>query len=169
MQHGCDRSHLSDTKTCPALGTKGNNYSSQQPIVSPSSSLPPYQNERQDVFSGAALSPRNGDDVDGNQTSSTNVSKAALARFNDNIYKTNDDRSSHANFALGIFLPIILIASLVMWSFYAYRNPHTKSGQLLIQVGCCCFCPRALLFNSLNCFIIINSQYIHDFGLIFFI
>lgn len=37
--------------------------------------------------------------------------------------------------ALGLFVPIMLVMCLVVWVFYAYRNPHTKSGQLLIQVS----------------------------------
>lgn len=43
---------------------------------------------------------------------------------------------SGVGMALGLFVPIILVMSLVLWIFYAYRNPHTKSGQLLIQVSC---------------------------------
>ena len=37
-------------------------------------------------------------------------------------------------FALGVLVPICLLSFLALWIFYAYRNPHTKSGQLLIQV-----------------------------------
>lgn len=102
------------------LGTKGNNYSAQQPVatITPSTN----QNEQQN-FSNAAEVNSNG-----NKTS-TDVKKAAPHISN------NEPKHSHASFALGILLPIIVIASLVMWVFYAYRNPHTKSGQLLIQVS----------------------------------
>lgn len=37
--------------------------------------------------------------------------------------------------ALGFIVPIAMILGAVLWVFYAYRNPHTKSGQLLIQVS----------------------------------
>jgi len=44
--------------------------------------------------------------------------------------------SGHAggvNYAVGLLLPCLVVMCLVLWVFYAYRNPHTKSGQLLIQ------------------------------------
>lgn len=120
IQGGCERSQLRDSKTCPALGTKGNNYSSQQPVTSAPTST--NQNEQQNSSSAAEAN------ANGNKTS-TDVKKAAPHISN------NEPKHSHASFALGILLPIIVIASLVMWVFYAYRNPHTKSGQLLIQVS----------------------------------
>lgn len=36
--------------------------------------------------------------------------------------------------AMGILIPFGLVILAVGWVFYAYRHPHTKSGQLLIQV-----------------------------------
>lgn len=44
-------------------------------------------------------------------------------------------KQTTTSFAIGILLPIVVIITLLMWVFYAYRNPHTKSGQLLIQVS----------------------------------
>lgn len=94
-------------------------------------------NTDQGPINGAAISPNK----------SIDVKKAALSH-NDG----EQSKSSHASFALGILLPIIVVASLVMWVFYAYRNPHTKSGQLLIQVRFIsyllkCIFVRKLLFS----------------------
>lgn len=61
---------------------------------------------------------------------SPEVAKAALSHAND-----NDAKRSGAGFVIGLLLPIVVVMSLVVWVFYAYRNPHTKSGQLLIQVN----------------------------------
>lgn len=36
---------------------------------------------------------------------------------------------------LGVFVPICLVSCALLWILYAYRNPHTRSGQLLIQVS----------------------------------
>lgn len=36
--------------------------------------------------------------------------------------------------AMGVMIVFGLIVLASGWVFYAYRNPHTKSGQLLIQV-----------------------------------
>ncbi|XP_055302223.1 plexin domain-containing protein 2 isoform X2 [Sitodiplosis mosellana] len=127
IQSGCERSQLKDSKICPALGTKGNNYSSQQTVTSsPSSSATNRENEQQNL-SNAATSAAT--DANENRTS-TDVKKAAPHISSSN---NNEPKHNHASFALGILLPIIVVASLVMWVFYAYRNPHTKSGQLLIQ------------------------------------
>lgn len=45
------------------------------------------------------------------------------------------DDGTGVGMALGLFVPLIMVMCLVLWVFYAYRNPHTKSGQLLIQVS----------------------------------
>lgn len=34
---------------------------------------------------------------------------------------------------IGVFLIISMIMGLVCWSAYAYRNPHSTSGQMLIR------------------------------------
>ena len=39
---------------------------------------------------------------------------------------------------MGVLIPFGLVFLAVGWLMYAYRNPHTKSGQLLIQVGRSC-------------------------------
>lgn len=36
---------------------------------------------------------------------------------------------------LGFFLPISFVVCVSLWLLYAYRHPHSKSGQLLIQVS----------------------------------
>lgn len=47
---------------------------------------------------------------------------------------TTDQAESGIGTFLSFFLPIAMILTIIFWVFYAYRNPHTKSGQLLIQV-----------------------------------
>lgn len=36
---------------------------------------------------------------------------------------------------IGILVIISLIAGLAGWAVYAYRNPHSASGQMLIRVS----------------------------------
>lgn len=62
-------------------------------------------------------------------TKSHEVSKAALPHIAE-----SETKSGGAGFVVGLLLPLVVVMSLVVWVFYAYRNPHTKSGQLLIQV-----------------------------------
>lgn len=119
IQAGCERSQLRESNVCPAAGTKGNNYSSQQQVT-PS----PTNNNNEPWISSNA-------EIEKNATKSTaDVKKAALSHALD----PDQAKQTHTSFVLGILLPIVVMASLVMWIFYAYRNPHTKSGQLLIQV-----------------------------------
>lgn len=35
---------------------------------------------------------------------------------------------------IGILLVVGLVVGLVAWAGYAYRNPHSASGQMLIRV-----------------------------------
>lgn len=136
MQNGCERTQLKDTKVCPALGTKGNNYASQQQVITATPTHPStsYQQQNEQSFS-------NGDEINktankaASSSSKSDANKSALALGIDNRNNNDRPKHSHASFALGILLPIVVIASLVLWVFYAYRNPHTKSGQLLIQVS----------------------------------
>lgn len=64
------------------------------------------------------------------ETKSHEVSKAALPH----IAESSETKSGGAGFVVGLLLPLVVVMSLVVWVLYAYRNPHTKSGQLLIQV-----------------------------------
>lgn len=41
---------------------------------------------------------------------------------------------------IGILLVIALIVALAAWAAYAYRNPHSASGQMLIRVRIDCIC-----------------------------
>lgn len=47
----------------------------------------------------------------------------------------NIQSTKHVGRTLGFFTPISLGLCISLWLFYAYRNPHSKSGQLLIQVS----------------------------------
>lgn len=47
---------------------------------------------------------------------------------------SNGAQNGGVGFVAGLLFPCVVVMCLVLWIFYAYRNPHTKSGQLLIQV-----------------------------------
>lgn len=117
LQNGCERTLIKASKMCPPLGSKGNNYSSEQQITVPSNGSSEQMSPNMSVTQKAS----NTDSV---------LKKAALSHA-DNV----KEKQSNVNYVLGILLPIILVLTMIMWAFYAYRNPHTKSGQLLIQVS----------------------------------
>lgn len=99
---------------CPAIGTTGNNYGAEQTydIREPTNSAEPLRQ-----------------DSDINRVKVENdVTKIASRPF-------SAADSGGVGMALGLFLPLVVVMCLGIWIFYAYRNPHTKSGQLLIQVS----------------------------------
>ncbi|XP_018803012.1 PREDICTED: plexin domain-containing protein 2 isoform X2 [Bactrocera latifrons] len=130
-QHkGCDRTQIVNTSACPALGQKGNNAIDSGNTNASTNTTPtdvPTEN------------------VNNNQhESSTHVSDTNSATVtpvhddNHAVKVMNEALESHAEsksmgLALGFLVPICLVLTVVLWVFYAYRNPHTKSGQLLIQ------------------------------------
>lgn len=55
---------------------------------------------------------------------------------------SNSDKASDGNVRMGVsgiivtIFIIAMVSGLAVWVFYAYRNPHTTSGQMLIRVSC---------------------------------
>lgn len=123
VQKGCDRAQIALAEQCPALGTKGNNYDSQQTV--------PTVINPDDRWSHADVNTKPHEDHgDSKEPDVTIKSAQPLA---DSI--SPGTQNGGFNFAAGLLLPCMVVLCLVMWVFYAYRNPHTKSGQLLIQVS----------------------------------
>ncbi|XP_037027633.1 plexin domain-containing protein 2 isoform X2 [Bradysia coprophila] len=112
LHKGCDRTQITDAASCPALGAQGNNYGAVQDVKDVTGSGERY-------LTGETPVPNVRDTKD-NDVHISNAEPLA-------------DESAGVSMALGLFVPIILVMTLVLWVFYAYRNPHTKSGQLLIQ------------------------------------
>uniref|UniRef100_A0A1A9VWY2 PSI domain-containing protein n=1 Tax=Glossina austeni TaxID=7395 RepID=A0A1A9VWY2_GLOAU len=128
---GCDRSQVTDFKSCPSAHSE-DNYPPGSP-GSPSSSssntadihhkegqihpFKPYQPNR--IESSSMMTPSEPD--------MSPVSKEIKSVLEEPA------ESKNISFTLAFFVPICLVAFVLLWVLYAYRNPHTKSGQLLIQ------------------------------------
>ncbi len=115
LQKACDRTQISDAAMCPAIGQQGNNYGSVQDFKDVTG-----PGDRYLTGDAPTTSVREQKDND------VHVSSAE---------PLEDEDGSGVGMALGLFVPIIMVMCMVLWIFYAYRNPHTKSGQLLIQVS----------------------------------
>lgn len=105
LQKGCDKTQIVEPQYCPA--DRGN--------AIPTNSI-------------------NGTFVNSVEKS-TNTSTSAyheMNHFSSNAMKSASNEN--VGVLVGILLPIIILFSCVSWVFYAYRNPLTRSGQLLIQV-----------------------------------
>ncbi|XP_037918633.1 plexin domain-containing protein 2 isoform X2 [Hermetia illucens] len=114
LKKGCDRTVITEESFCPALGEKGNNAAQQTNDTAVAS------NWESNLYSNSE-SMHNVNDV----TRNAEASQMGQSE------KENDGK--RVGLVLGFMLPICLIMSALLWVFYAYRNPHTKSGQLLIQ------------------------------------
>lgn len=113
---------MNETYACPANGSKGNNYGQEQtfdvmtpPSIFPSIPQPtghqrPANSNETQAQSFAVVRPKVGDEP-------------------------STEEVGNVSIAFSFFMPIVLVSLLAFWVLYAYRNPHTKSGQLLIQVS----------------------------------
>nr|XP_041630819.1 plexin domain-containing protein 2 isoform X2 [Drosophila kikkawai] len=154
MTKGCETAALRNATTCPALGEKGNNAAAQEKngagtpggsstngagnATNPStaatgspmateptviSTRAPQANAGQSKSENAAIA--GGGIGDGGHTDGKVGGNAELSQAG------ADNKS--VGVAFGFMVPICLVFAVTLWLFYAYRNPHTKSGQLLIQ------------------------------------
>ncbi|KAH8295920.1 hypothetical protein KR018_000697, partial [Drosophila ironensis] len=148
---GCDTSAVRVADSCPALGTMGNNAaqmkngsasagsaangsSSSSASASSSSSTSstasspavtePTVVSTRSPHATAQSKPEAG--ADGSHPEERKLSNAELSA------QAEADNKS-VGVAFGFMVPICLVFAVTLWLFYAYRNPHTKSGQLLIQ------------------------------------
>lgn len=113
MLKGCDKSQVSEETQCPKLGTIGNNAADQPDEVT----ITNMPSDKQNLW------VHNSDEVSEEKPSL--VSKDALV----------EHESGASKLVYGVFFPLTLVSLLLIWVLYAYRNPHTKSGQFLIQVS----------------------------------
>ncbi|XP_040154858.1 plexin domain-containing protein 2-like isoform X3 [Anopheles arabiensis] len=137
VHKGCEATTISEILYCPALGQKGNNYGESMDVTSKitdrynstSSIRDNYQPAQDDKLhqntNGVA---QNGSYIHNGSKKEEFVNKAHL-------YHTTDMDSGSSNKLIVSLLVIILILLICgCWVLYAYRNPHTKSGQLLIRI-----------------------------------
>ncbi|XP_030381871.1 plexin domain-containing protein 2 isoform X2 [Scaptodrosophila lebanonensis] len=149
MQKGCDRAAINKSEACPALGQKGNNAGAQDSASASNTGgnagAAPGANPTPST--GAASSATSATTV-----ATTHAGEAPLSSTQLPPSEADNSSSSHKDserldaelsavkaetksvgVAFGFLVPICLVFAVTLWLFYAYRNPHTKSGQLLIQ------------------------------------
>lgn len=158
VQHGCENSQIRSESVCPAIGTRGNNYGAEQTYVVNGT----------DVADRFDQSSKDASRLKSDSSNSDVHIKSVLPPFDDD--SANPENVGVGMF-LGLFLPILLVSFLAIWIFYAYRNPHTKSGQLLIQVSisnvilCCRTQPfhKSLCVTHLSLLIFVTHWITFDF------
>ncbi|XP_055536631.1 plexin domain-containing protein 2 [Wyeomyia smithii] len=127
IQKGCDKTQIMDISVCPALGQKGNNYGEPVEISTEGNEANgTYRHETEIQLSknvnsktGPAGSGSSGDD-------SVNKVPAFHAAM-------EQESSSSSSLLVSMMVILGILLGCGCWVLYAYRNPHTKSGQLLIR------------------------------------
>lgn len=131
IESGCEKIQISEPLACPANGTKGNNYGQEQtfdvltpPLIFPGSSDPVGNGQQPIGGISSSSSARN------------DTQSQSFAVVRPKMEEPSAEEVGNVSVAFSFFLPVVLVSMLAMWVLYAYRNPHTKSGQFLIQVSC---------------------------------
>ncbi|KAL1394350.1 hypothetical protein pipiens_012023, partial [Culex pipiens pipiens] len=126
IQKGCDKTQIMEISVCPALGSKGNNYGEPVEISTEGNDTNgTYRHETEIQLS----------------KSGTNKSgaPAGAASHDDSVNRVPAFHTGmeHESSSSSLLVTVLVICCLVLtcggWVLYAYRNPHTKSGQLLIR------------------------------------
>ncbi|XP_055915390.1 plexin domain-containing protein 2 isoform X2 [Eupeodes corollae] len=123
LHKGCDRDPINVVNLCPAIGQKGNNAAqiTNQTIIDHG------ENNHNGEYFPVKTSDEN------SETQYTSQSDFSVNKAAANFSSADGGDVHSVGVVLGFIAPICLVMTLLVWVLYAYRNPHTKSGQLLIQ------------------------------------
>uniref|UniRef100_A0A1A9WT35 PSI domain-containing protein n=1 Tax=Glossina brevipalpis TaxID=37001 RepID=A0A1A9WT35_9MUSC len=133
---GCDRSQVTDFESCPSAHNEDNHSPGSSAGTSSSSSSSSSSNTADIHHKEGQIHPFKPYQPNHIESSSTMTpSESDMNPVSKEIKSVLEEpaESKNISFTLAFFVPICLVACFLLWVLYAYRNPHTKSGQLLIQ------------------------------------
>ncbi|XP_055695197.1 plexin domain-containing protein 2 isoform X1 [Lutzomyia longipalpis] len=130
VQKGCEKVQIVDELKCPALGEKGNNANS---VRDSSESGEKQWDASHSGASDGDGGRRGGGGADNHEDVHRGIDTVSKELITSDSIDNGSGHSAGVGTVLGFLIPIVLILSGVLWILYAYRNPHTKSGQFLIQ------------------------------------
>ncbi|XP_055621684.1 plexin domain-containing protein 2 [Toxorhynchites rutilus septentrionalis] len=124
IHKGCDKTQIMEISVCPALGQKGNNYGEPVEISTEGNDTNgTYRHETEVHLS------KNTNSKTGPSGSSGDDSVNKVPAF----HASTEQESSSNSLLVSLMIVSGILLSCGCWALYAYRNPHTKSGQLLIR------------------------------------
>ncbi|XP_017066979.1 plexin domain-containing protein 2 isoform X2 [Drosophila eugracilis] len=142
LQKGCDAAAINTSSFCPALGEKGNNAAAQAKNGAANSGAAGSSTSPTTAATGSST-PVTEPTVVSTRTPHATAQAKPTSNASSDVHtdsKVGNAELSQAGadnknvgVAFGFMVPICLVFAVTLWLFYAYRNPHTKSGQLLIQ------------------------------------
>uniref|UniRef100_A0A182Q8E6 PSI domain-containing protein n=1 Tax=Anopheles farauti TaxID=69004 RepID=A0A182Q8E6_9DIPT len=131
INKGCDATTISAISYCPALGQKGNSFG--VPVEVTTKMMDKYNSSKanrdnlQPLPDGKPSLNPNGSGAQNGSTKDESINKAAV------YHATDVPSESSSNLIVSMVVVLGLLITCGCWVLYAYRNPHTKSGQLLIR------------------------------------
>uniref|UniRef100_A0AAG5DUW6 PSI domain-containing protein n=1 Tax=Anopheles atroparvus TaxID=41427 RepID=A0AAG5DUW6_ANOAO len=131
MQKGCDKTTISEMAFCPAVGQKGNNYGSE-----PVESSTPENHSTSDDGQQATMNNKSSNSSpngSGNRTVGNDISDDDSVNKVHTYHTDVHEASSSSDLFVSMMVIFGILFACACWLLYAYRNPHTKSGQLLIR------------------------------------
>uniref|UniRef100_A0A2M3Z0W0 Putative extracellular protein tem7 n=1 Tax=Anopheles braziliensis TaxID=58242 RepID=A0A2M3Z0W0_9DIPT len=134
VQKGCDKTIISDEAQCPAIGQKGNNFGEPIEITTHMLDFHNVTNENRKFSSHNATTT-----TQILTESSRNISTERTIEKINSVTKVHayhsepHHTSTNSNLLVSMLILIVICFACIAWVVYAYRNPHTKSGQLLIR------------------------------------
>ncbi|XP_039497107.1 plexin domain-containing protein 2 isoform X1 [Drosophila santomea] len=162
VQKGCDTTAIHTNSSCPALGDKGNNAAAQGKSGSANSGASNGATDPSTASTGSSTPVTEPSVISTRAPHATAYIKTGVEISSDvhrdgkvgnaDLSKAEPD-NKNVGVAFGFMVPICLVFAVTLWLFYAYRNPHTKSGQLLIQSKQVCAPLQACSFINNDLFI----------------
>lgn len=129
IQKGCDKTQIMEISVCPALGQKGNNYGEPVEISTEGNDTNgTYRHETEIQLSKSGTANKSGPGgINGAVANDDSVNKVPA------FHTSAEQESSSSSLLVTMMVICCLVVTCGGWVLYAYRNPHTKSGQLLIR------------------------------------
>ncbi|XP_016977090.2 plexin domain-containing protein 2 isoform X2 [Drosophila rhopaloa] len=140
IQKGCETAAIRVSESCPVLGEKGNNAAQTKLVPANSGASSATSPATATTGSSAVVTEPTVISTRAPHATAQSKPEAKTTIGSHTDGKVGNAELSQAGadnksvgVAFGFMVPICLVFAVTLWLFYAYRNPHTKSGQLLIQ------------------------------------
>ncbi|KAH8334827.1 hypothetical protein KR074_005610 [Drosophila pseudoananassae] len=139
-QKGCSSAAIRSIDSCPALGEKGNNAAKDKNAATGKSDSATNSGATSTAATASSavteptvVSTRSPSATAQSQPASVLDGSHGEGKLGNAEFSQAGADNKSVGVAFGFMVPICLVFAVTLWLFYAYRNPHTKSGQLLIQ------------------------------------
>lgn len=116
-----------EISVCPALGQKGNNYGEPVEISTEGNDTNGTYRHETEIQLSKSTTNKGGSSTNAVNGGDDSVNKVPA------FHTAMEQESSSSSLLVSMLVICCIVLSCGGWVLYAYRNPHTKSGQLLIR------------------------------------